>query len=184
MSSRPDGFVLGQDPEAGKEEKVEGCATCGRTWPAVRFSKAVAEDPTGESGKPIVCDSCQDKEATAELAAKIDEAQGIATALGPTRYVEVEGIESKSNVIKFKYATHLGGEELKMTTLTVWFKGNNKRTPVEGQGDFIQAEPCYRYFEVPTAVCEGWFAAPAHGQSYGSFFAEQIRKSYQSERTA
>lgn len=172
MSARPDGFVLGNDPEAGKEEMVEGCTRCGKSWPAVRFSKAVADDQLGESGTEIVCDSCQDKEATAELAAKFDEAQGIATALGPTRYVEVEGIESRSNVIKFKYATHMGGEELKMTTLTVWFKGKQTAEPA--------ANPCYRYFQVPVPILEAWFAAP----SFGSYFAEQIKNSYPTEKVA
>lgn len=169
---RPDAFVLGVDPEGGKEEAVDGCATCHRSWPSVRFSKAVAADQLGESGNPIICDSCQDKEATAELAAKIDEAQGIAIALGPTRYVEVEGIESKSNVIKFRYATHLGGEELKMTTLTIWFKGKQSAEPT--------ANPCYRYFQVPVPILEAWFAAP----SFGSYFAEQIKNSYPTEKVA
>jgi hypothetical protein len=175
MNARPDGFAIGQDPEVGKEEKVEGCSKCGRTWPAVRFSRYTAACNIGEfmlggEPPPPLCDACWPKPES-ELDAKIAEAQGVSTAPALIRSVEVTGIDSRTNVVSFKYATHVGSSELLTTLLNVAFKGKNP-------GEFTW----YVYRDVPVAIAEAWFAAPSHGESYGKFFAAQIKNSYDSER--
>lgn len=172
MNERPDAFVLGQDPEGGKEEAIDGCAQCHRSWPSVRFSRAVAAYQLGEPSKPILCDSCWPSELSTAIAEKIDEAQGaISTPL--IRSVEVAGIESKTNVASFKYVTHIGDKEIPLTLLNVAFKGKEP-------GEFTW----YTYKDVPTATCEAWFAAPSHGESFGTFFAREIKHSYLWEKKA
>ena len=181
-----DGFKLGRDPEAkdyeigvdsaapgtSDETTVQvqgGCVKCHRQWPEVTFKKVAEALAAGEKDVAPVCDRCWDADPDLEKA--IEEATGVQTVPSLIRFVEVTGIESKTNVVSFKYATHIGGKELVTTLLNVAFKG---KTP----GEFVW----YVYRNVPVAVCEAWFVAPMNGQSHGSFFAEQIRKSYDSER--
>lgn len=173
MSARPDSFVLGRDPEAGKEENAGVCAKCGRGWPGVRFSKAVAEDQLGESGKPILCDSCQPSSLETEIAQKIDEATGAAPTPTLIRRVEVTGIISKTNMVAFRFVTHIAEQKLDASDAEVTFRG--KQTAEGAQGT-----PVYIYKDIPLPVLEAWYAAP----SLGSYFAEFIKNSYPSERKA
>lgn len=172
---RPDGFILGQDPEAAPSEgrgiAGGGCINCHKEWPAVTFRKLGEAFTNGETA-PVKCDSCWPSALQTEIAAKIDEATGIAF-VPLTRYVHVEGIESKTNVTAFKYATHIGQKALVVTDVQVWFKG--KQVP-----DEIPPNPCWIYKNVPVAVLEAWYAAP----SIGSYFATQIKSSYDAERKA
>lgn len=181
---RPDGFTLGQDPEEKQEREViaaadGGCKRCGRSWPTVTFHRSAEtlrewqsagigpSGPAPEKMPDPICDRCQGDPA---LNQAIEEAT-TGTIPGLIRSVEVTGIESKTNVASFKYATHIGDKELVTTLLNVAFK---TKVP----GEFVW----YVYRNVPLAVCEAWFAAPAHGQSHGAYFASFVKASYDCEK--
>lgn len=172
---RSDGFALGQDPEEKQEREViaaadGGCKRCGRSWPTVTFKQMAGKAFLGEEKPEILCDRCINADPALEKA--IEEAT-TGTIPGLIRSVEVIGIESKTNVASFKYATHIGDKELVTTLLNVAFK---TKVP----GEFVW----YVYRNVPLAVCEAWFAAPAHGQSHGAYFAAFIKASYDCEKKA
>lgn len=185
---RQDEFVIGADSGESKDETIiqveGGCVRCGRSWPEVKFTKVAAaaaslmgdfaiqhaEDARPYQSSDILCDRCFDYDPSLDKA--IEQATtGVVPGL--IRSVEVTGIESKTNVVSFNYATHLGDKELVTTLLNVAFK---TKVP----GEFIW----YVFRNVPTAVCEGWFAVPQHGQSFGSYFATQIKNSYDVEKKA
>lgn len=174
--TRPDEFVIGVDSGESKDETIiqveGGCAHCRREWPSVTFKKAAGAVFAGEGSTlpTMLCDRCFDGDP--ELDKAIAEAT-TGVIPGVIRSVEVTGIESKTNVVSFKYATHIGEKELATTLLNVAFK---TKVP----GEFVW----YVFRNIPTAVCEGWFAAPAHGQSFGTYFAAQIKNSYDCEKKA
>lgn len=175
MSTRPDSFVLGQDPEAGKEENAGACAKCGRTWPSVRFSKLVAAqigDVRIVQPEELLCDSCQPSALENEIAQKIDEATGAQPVPTLIRRVEVTGIESGTNMIAFSYVTHIGARQLEVSDAVVTFKGKESAEP--------QPNPVWTYKNIPLPVLEAWHSAP----SLGSYFAIHIKSSYDSERKA
>lgn len=177
---RPDEYVIGADPsQPGAEEAMidvdGGCFKCKKSWPATTFKKLLGKHALGDEQvdpKEALCDNCWESELETAIAEKIDEAQGAIT-VPLIRSVEVMGIESKTNVVSFKYATHLGDKEIPLTLLNVAFKGKE-------QGEFTW----YVYKDVPTATCEAWFAAPSHGESFGTFFAREIKHSYSWEKKA
>ncbi len=171
---RSDEFVIGVDPGTGKDETViqveGGCVRCKRTWPSTTFKQIAGAILLGEHPE-VICDRCNPG-SDPELDKAIAEATtGTIPAL--IRSVEVTGIESKTNVVSFRYATHLGDKELVTTLLNVAFK---TKVP----GEFVW----YVFRNVPVVTCEAWFAAPLHGQSFGSYFATQIKNSYDVEKKA
>lgn len=172
--TRPDGFVLGVDPAQGKDETIiqvsGGCARCHREWPAVTFKKvagaAFLNDPTLPMPKEgMLCDRCFDR--NPEIDKAIEEAT-TGTVPGLIRSVEVTGIESKTNVASFKYATHLGGVALIVTDVLVTFAGK----------DPAKKPSRYLYMRVPILICEAWMGSP----SMGRYFIEQIKSSYDFKR--
>lgn len=176
---RPDEFVLGVDPDAGKDEAPAshsgGCERCHRTWPTVTFRQSTEAlrdwqaSSVGGSHRiapQVICDRCAPGTAESDIAEKIEDAT-TGTIPGLIRSVEVTGLESKTNVASFKYATHIGDKELVVTLLNVAFK-----TKVPGEFTW------YTYKNVPVVTCEAMYAA----HSIGSYFAQFIRNSYDSER--
>lgn len=183
MATRPDEFVLGVDPEAGKDEgqgmASGGCERCHRTWPTVTFRKSTEAlrdwqaSSVGGSHRvapQMICDRCAPGTTEADIAEKIDEATtGTIPAL--MRYVHVEGVESKTNMIAFRFATHVGQKALVVTDLHVWFKGKSGSPEIKPNTGWV-------YRNVAVVECEAMYVAP----SIGSFFASRIKSSYDSER--
>ncbi len=137
------------------------CAQCYKGWPQVTFKNYHESDET----LPLRCDSCLVSESrVSQIAEKIDEAQA---GDKPTvaRVVHVSGIESKTNLRGFMFATHQGAQPLILTTLTVFFAKDDEGT-------------CYQYHNVPVAVCEAWYVA----ESLGSYFVQFIKHSYDYEK--
>lgn len=149
------------------KQPLSGCIKCRRDWPNATFRSEAEAVGRGEDPRFIqhICDLCLEF-APDEISQAIDEAQGEGvnkpTNQGLRRLVHVEGIESKANVIWFSYCTHYGSTPRAFTDLHVGFKGDKQ----------------YAYFDVPVAVCEGWYVAP----SKGSYFAEMIKSSYRCEK--
>lgn len=151
--------IRGMDTELARQPP-SGCTKCHRGWPTCSFSQFNEAVARGEKPE-YICDLCLEFAPDA-VSAAIDEAQGEKPKSGISREVVVTGVESKANLIAFRYLTHQYDLPLAFTDLYVEFKNGSK----------------YVYRNVPTAVCEGMIAAP----SRGSYFAEQIRTSYPSEK--
>lgn len=140
-----------------------GCKACHRTWPQVTFREMARAISTGGDIKDVVCDSCLATDSReGQIAEKVDEAQAVAREVPLIRQVVVTGIKSGTNVIGFRYPTHVKLDALTITDLLVTFKN--------GQD--------YLYKSVPVAVAEGWMGAP----SLGKYFIEQIKNSYDHEQ--
>jgi hypothetical protein len=151
--------IRGVDPELVKQPP-SGCIKCRRSWPTASFNSFNDAVARGEAPE-YTCDLCLEF-APDETSEAIDEAQGAAPTERPLiREVIVSGVVSRKNIIGWRFVTHRNGP-LAFTDLEVDFKGPK----------------VYRYSGVPTAVCEALFGAP----SVGSFFAEQIERSYRCEK--
>lgn len=150
--------IRGMDTEVAKQPP-DGCVRCRRSWPNATFSQFNEAVARGEKPE-YVCDLCLEFPVD-EVSQAIDEAQGVERA-GISREVKVTGVESQANLIAWRFLTHQYDLPLSFTDLYVEFKNSSQ----------------YVYRNVPTAVCEGMIAAP----SRGSYFAEQIKTSYQCEK--
>lgn len=142
------------------KQSPDGCVKCHRHWPTAsfnHFNEAVGRGVT----PPYVCDLCLEFPVD-DVSRAIDEAQEInPEAQQVIREVVVTGIQSRKNIVGWRYVTFRGAP-LTFTDLDVEFKGAK----------------FYRCFKVPVPVIEAMLFA----ESIGSFFAEHIEHSYQCQK--